>query len=597
MEDHQHSGGMGQRGVTRPMAMHEHHPQDDAADRHTPEGAAEHTPEEPADDAEHTDAERPSAGNAQRFAAAPDDADASGSSESEEGGEGDDKTEGDEDEDGDAQGAMSDDERRDMLHMHHRQTLWIPWTLIILGVWLVLAPFTFGYLTGPYAHPSGGRGVWFYDHATHDTLRAWLVTGSDILSGLVLLVLGWRTLTPDRPVSWWGCCGVGIWLTLAPVLFWSPTAAAYLNDTLVGMLIIALTILIPGMPNMIMYMQMGPPRPPGWSYNPSSWPQRWIMIVTGFLGFIVSRWLAAYQMGYIDRIPEPFFGESTQRVLNSGMSHLWPISDAALGSLSYTFEFLMGYMGSPARWRTMPWMVAFFGILVIPLGLVHILLVTSQPVVVGHWCTLCLLAAAIMLPMLPLEVDEVIAMGQHMVQARRRGDRGGSLWTIFWKGGSAEGCEPDERSPELQQFAQHPWRVTLASIWGVSFPWTLIACSVIGIWFMFQPWALGNSGMDAAAIWRWGGWGMWEVTTADVIHLGGALILTTSVIAMGEVVRAGRLLNILLGAIVAGLPWLAGGEEFTGNLIASIGGGLVILLSIPRGPKRETYGLWDRYVW
>jgi hypothetical protein len=27
----------------------------------------------------------------------------------------------------------------------------------------------------------------------------------------------------------------------------------------------------------------------------------------------------------------------------------------------------MGLMGSPARWRTMPWMVTFFGILVIPL--------------------------------------------------------------------------------------------------------------------------------------------------------------------------------------------------------------------------------------
>jgi hypothetical protein len=45
-------------------------------------------------------------------------------------------------------------------------------------------------------------------------------------------------------------------------------------------------------------------------------------------------------------------------------------------------------MGSPARWYTMPWMVMFFGILVIPLGLVHILLVISQPVVVGEWCTL-----------------------------------------------------------------------------------------------------------------------------------------------------------------------------------------------------------------
>ncbi len=72
-------------------------------------------------------------------------------------------------------------------------------------------------------------------------------------------------------------------------------------------------------------------------------------------------------------------------------------------------------------------MVTFFGVLVIPLGLTHILLVISQPLVVGEWCTMCLVAAGVMLPMIPLEVDEVVAMGQHMVEAKRRGDRGGSL--------------------------------------------------------------------------------------------------------------------------------------------------------------------------
>jgi len=79
----------------------------------------------------------------------------------------------------------------------------------------------------------------------------------------------------------------------------------------------------------------------------------------------------------------------------------------------------------------MPWMVVLFGILVIPLGLVHVFLVVSQPVVVGQWCTLCLVAAAIRWPMLPLEADEVVAMGQHLKQCKRRGER---LWTVFWKG-------------------------------------------------------------------------------------------------------------------------------------------------------------------
>lgn len=78
------------------------------------------------------------------------------------------------------------------------------------------------------------------------------------------------------------------------------------------MLVIALTVLIPGMPNMILYTKMGPPTPPAWSYNPSSWPQRAIMIGMAFVGLVVSPYLAAFQLGYTDQIWEPFFGEGTR---------------------------------------------------------------------------------------------------------------------------------------------------------------------------------------------------------------------------------------------------------------------------------------------
>jgi hypothetical protein len=239
-----------------------------------------------------------------------------------------------------------------MLFVHHSQTLWVYWFLIMLGFWLVLNPLTFGYSQGT-VEPSGGREVWL-------TLseRAAAMTWSDILSGLLLILFGWRSLRPNRPVSLWICCFVGIWLTMAPVVFWSPTSAGFLNGSLVGMLVIALTIMIPGMPNMIMFMAHGTTVPKGWSYNPSSWPQRWIMIAIGFAGYFVSRYLAAFQLGYIDFAWDPFFGDGTRQVLNSPMSHSFPISDAALGTAVYTFEFLMGFMGSPQHWRTMPWMVS-----------------------------------------------------------------------------------------------------------------------------------------------------------------------------------------------------------------------------------------------
>lgn len=467
---------------------------------------------------------------------------------------------------------MSGEQRREMLHMHHMQTLWIYWTLIMLGIWMVMSPLTFSYGIGT-VEPSGGRDLWL-SLAERVIIMKW----SDIISGLLLIFFGWRSLTPNRPYSLWACCFIGIWISTAPLVFWAPTAVAYVNGTLVGALIIALTILIPGMPNMIMFMKMGSEVPSGWSYNPSSWPQRSIMIALGFIGWIASRYLGAYQLGYIDYAWDPFFGNSSMQVLNSDMSHSWPVSDAALGSLTYTFEFLMGFMGGTSRWRTMPWMVTLFGILVIPLGFVSIFLVISQPLSVGAWCTICLLTAIIMLPMIPLEIDEVIAMGQHMVQRKRKGD---SLWKVFWKGGKPVEHNTDERSPQLAKFPQKPKKVFMASIWGMSFPWTLSVSTILGIWLMFAP-AVFGVGI--------------ETTAADINHLTGALIAVVAVVCMGEVLRAGRYLNVLLGLVVAVVPWFVQDGNVALNISGTITGLVVAVISIPRGQKTERYGLWDRFV-
>jgi hypothetical protein len=465
---------------------------------------------------------------------------------------------------------------------HHRLTIWIPWTVIVIGCWLLLAPLSLGHLNEAlWTVPSGGRGVWFSD-ATHDELRARLMTWSDLLSGALLVVLGWRMLRPDRPRAWWAACLVGVWLVFAPVVLWSPTAAAFANDSLLGLLVIALTILIPGMPNMVRFMQMGPPRPPGWSYNPSSWDQRWILIALGFAGLVVSRYLAAYQLGYVDAVWDPFFGfdGGTARVLDSDMSHTWPVSDAGLGAVAYSFEFLMGYMGGKSRWRTMPWMVTIFGILVIPLGLTHIALVMSQPVVVHEWCTLCLVAAAVMLPMIPLEADEVVAMGQHLRDAVRRGDRGGSWWRVFWLGGSAEGCEPDERTPAVADFGTAPGAALRASVWGFTVTPTLAVSTLLGSWLLAAPAVFGVDVRSGAA---------------DVAHLGGAVVVVVAVVAMGEILRALRWLGVVVGPSIAVLVWLAGAGVAFGLAVTTTGV-LIALLAVPRGRVRERYAGWQRLI-
>jgi hypothetical protein len=469
--------------------------------------------------------------------------------------------------------------RREELEHHHRQTLWIPWTLVGLGCWLLTSPWTLGYENPDlWVVPSGGRGVWF-SSSTHDALRATLTVWSDVLSGAALVILGWRALAPDRPISRWGACLVGVWLVFAPVVLWAPTASAFVNDSAVGLLVIALTILIPGMPNMPLYMVHGPDTPAGWSYNPSSWPQRWILIVLGFAGLLVSRYLAAYQMGYVDRLWDPFFGwtTGTQPVLDSAMSHTWPVSDAGLGTVAYTFEFLMGYMGGTARWRTMPWMVTIFGILVIPLGLSHIALVMSQPVVVHHWCTFCLVAAGIMLPMIPLEVDEVVAMGQHLRRARRRGDRNGSMWKVFWLGGSSEGTTPDERSPSLAELPQQPRTVVRASVWGFGATGGLVAAAVLGLALLALP---GLMGVDIRS------------GFADAAHIGGAAIVVISVTSMGEVLRVARFAVVPVAAAVIVLGWAVAPQ--TGPAVATTVLGIgVALCVLPRGRVRERYGTWS----
>src|ERR1700730_8047655 len=84
-----------------------------------------------------------------------------------------------------------------------------------------------------------------------------------------------------------------------------------------------------------------------------------------FFGYLVARYLAAYQLGHVGTVWEPFFSgdnskNGTEYIITSDVSRAWPIPDAGLGATSYMIEALMGAMGTATRWRTMPWMVTFF---------------------------------------------------------------------------------------------------------------------------------------------------------------------------------------------------------------------------------------------
>jgi uncharacterized membrane protein len=428
--------------------------------------------------------------------------------------------------------------------MEHMAPPWPHFANMVVGLWLTTSIFALGY-------------------------RSTALQVSDAVSGVLVIILSILSLL-HRPwlKLWapWTNSLVGLWLLFAPLIFWSPTSAVYANDTLVGALVIVFAILV-AMPGM--RMLPGPNVPRGWSYNPSSWPQRAPIIALALVGFFLSRQMTSFQLHYITSFTDPFFGVGTVRVLTSDVSHAFPIPDAGLGAVAYMIEFLMGFMGDKARWRTMPWMVTFFGILVVPLGVVSITLIILQPLAVGAWCTPCLMAAAAMLVMISLTLDEVVAMLQFLIQARQEGQ---PLWQIFWEGGTlrdlpATGTvRPDVVSAK-------------AMFWGVSLSWNLLASVALGLWLMFAPSALGST-----------------PTAAHSDHLIGALIVAVAIIALADVGRAAHFINVPLGAWAIASPWLLGGTTTSATWNDMIAGTLVILLGFRRGSIGERYGTYERFI-
>lgn len=439
-----------------------------------------------------------------------------------------------------------------LMQQHRAKTLWMYFANIMLGMWLLVSPVMFDY---------------------RDTALAW----SDILTGALVVMLGTAALYP-RGDFWgrWGMCALGLWLWLAPLIFYAPTAFVYANDTIVGALVISFSVLAPGVPgkaHFAVMTQPGPEVPPGWSYNPSSWGQRAPIIVLAFVSFLISRYMAAYQLEHIDTVWDPFFDPGTAAVLTSDVSKSFPVSDSGLGSVSYVLEALSGFLGATNRWRTTPWMVVLFAILIVPLGVVSIMLIIMQPVIVGAWCTPCLATGLFMLVMIPLVLDEVWATGQFLLRTRREGR---PFWRTFWVGGTIAGADRDEQPSQFEM----PNLMTVArKVTTVKAPWTLIASTLIGFWLMASPAIFGSTG-----------------AIANNDYLVGPLVAVVAGTAMAEVGRPARFGNIAFGLWLIAAPWLLSGAT-TGSTVNDIGAGLLLIaLSIPRGTIRDTYGSWQPYI-
>ncbi len=424
---------------------------------------------------------------------------------------------------------------------------WAPLACALIGVWLLGGPPALGYLGDPIAHSDFASGA------------------AAIALALVALRSRWRAAAE------WLLCLLGVWLLHAPLIFWTTSSAAYLNSTVAGVGLIVFSVVLPR--RVWRGPSLDPQVPPGWTFNPSSWAQRAPIITLAWINFLLARYLTAYQLEHTEWPWDPIFGDGTERVLSSDISEAFPVSDAGLGAAAYMIEALIGFMGTASRWRTAPWTVALFGVLVIPVGIVSTVLMILQPVAVGAWCTICLITAALMIIMACLALPEVVAMLQCL--ARAKGSRRGR-WRTFWLGAD----DPDDTpATQDQDHATTKRSLFHAMTCGTTAPPGLALSALIGVWFVAAPEVLG---LDGPAM------------NAHVI--AGALVIVVTVMAMSEPLRTVRLLNIPIGAALAIGVWFFDGATTPSQFAAAVAAALLIAASLPRGAVRQRYGAWDRWI-
>ena len=162
-------------------------------------------------------------------------------------------------------------------------------------------------------------------------------------------------------------------------------------------------------------------KPPGFDENPTRWSRRILIIALAFAGLCVSVYLTLFQINVLQSVWDPFF-QSPEVLEYLG------IPDAALGALAYATEIVLSLIGGRQKWRTMPWTVLAFGVVILAGALVSVLLFLMQAFLVGAWCTLCLASAAISLAIFALGYEEPLAGLRYLGQVR---GSGGSIWRAF----------------------------------------------------------------------------------------------------------------------------------------------------------------------
>ena len=404
--------------------------------------------------------------------------------------------------------------------------------LLGIGIWLVAAPLTFAY---------------------SDEIMAI----NDILSGLILVILSlfssihfFRVYIPLFLI-------LGLWLSFSPLLFWALQPQAYMNDTVVGFVILVLTFRFSGMQGRAEDNPHGAPL--GWSLNPSSWWPRGATIFIALICWFLARYLTSYQLGYTKSVWDPFFQNGSLQVLTSSIARIIPISNAGLGSLCYSLILLLGVQGNAQRWRSMPWGVILYGLLVIPTGLLSIFLIILQPVLIDAWCGICLIIAFLMLVMIMISITEVVAT-LHLLWRYKKNPL--LLMDVLWRGAPST-CSIISKSKS----------------WGITVSLKQLVVLALGVFTTITPYIFGTK--DAPSV---------------VNFISGPLLITFSAISMAEVARSVRLVNILISLFLLVTPWALKEAQMSLIITDSLVSIAVILLTLCKEPVKHKFGGLTKYL-
>jgi uncharacterized membrane protein len=141
------------------------------------------------------------------------------------------------------------------------------------------------------------------------------------------------------------------------------------------------------------------------------------LAVLAIAGVAVSGYLAAYELGWIGGVWDPLFGDGSERVLSSGIARALPVPDAVLGVVAYAVDaalalLLAAGIGSAVAIAGCLAVVASIG------ALVGIGLAISQPLLVGTFCTLCLVSTLVSIVLAAGAIGEAAEVGSWPDRAR-----------------------------------------------------------------------------------------------------------------------------------------------------------------------------------